>query len=62
MLYKASGGFDYVDHETYRQAPTGPLLTLEQARRFAVPFLRSHGLLPPGRSASRLGPTRRWWL
>ena len=48
MLYKASGGFDYVDRETYRQAPTGPLLTVEQARRFAVPFLRSHGLLPSG--------------
>ena len=59
MLYKASGGFDYVDRETYRQAPTGPLLTLEQARRFAVPFLRSHGLLPSGtlRIAARADAT-----
>lgn len=48
VLYKASGGFDYVDRETYRQAPAGPLLTVEQARRFAAPFLRSHGLLPSG--------------
>ena len=59
MLYKASGGFDYVDRETYRQAPTGPLLTVEQARRFAVPFLRSHGLLPSGtlRIAARADAT-----
>jgi hypothetical protein len=59
VLYRASGGFDYVDRETYRQAPAGPLLAVEQARRFAVPFLRSHGLLPAGtlRVAARADAT-----
>ena len=48
VVYKASGGFDYVDHDTYRQVPAGPLLTVARARRVPVPFLRSHGLLPAG--------------
>ncbi|MDQ2910300.1 MAG: hypothetical protein M3R39_04690, partial [Actinomycetota bacterium] len=48
VLYRASGGFDYVNHTTYRQAPAEPLLTVAQARRAVAPFLRSHGLLPAG--------------
>jgi hypothetical protein len=48
VLYKASGGFDYVNRATYRQAPAGPLPTAEQARRQAIQFLRAHGLLPSG--------------
>lgn len=48
VLYKASGGFDYVNRTTYRQVPAEPLLTVAQARRAAAPFLRSHGLLPAG--------------
>ena len=48
VLYKASGGFDYVNHTSYRQVPAGPLLTVAQARRTVAPFLRSHGLLPAG--------------
>ncbi len=59
VLYKASGGFDYVNHTTYRQAPSGPLLTVAQARRAVTPFLRSHGLLPAGtlRITARSDPT-----
>jgi hypothetical protein len=46
VLYRASGGFDYVDRAAFRHAPGGPLPTLGQARRAAMRFLRSHGLLP----------------
>jgi len=63
VLYKASSGFDYVDRATYRQPPAGQLLTTDQARRLAVEFLRTHGLLPGGdaridvRPDSRPSPT-----
>jgi hypothetical protein len=46
VLYKASGGFDYVDRTAYRRAPTGELPTADQASRFAVDFLRRRNLLP----------------
>jgi hypothetical protein len=46
VLYKASGGFDYVNRRTYRRPPRRPLPTHVQARRHALLFLRAHRLLP----------------
>lgn len=59
VLYKASGSFDYVDRASYRQAPTGPLPSRAQARRLAVDFLRTHGLLPGGDARIDVRPDSR---
>ena len=36
VLYKASGGFDYVNRATYGKAPAAPLPTKAEARRAAI--------------------------
>ena len=59
VLYKASGGFDYVNRTTYRQAPAGQLPTAEQARRLALQFLRMHRLLPAGDARVEVHPDSR---
>jgi len=46
VLYKASGGFDYVDRATYGAIPSGPLPTEAEARAAALAVLRRHALLP----------------
>src|SRR5205814_5333054 len=46
VLYKASGGFDYVDRATYGKPAAAPLPTKTEARRAAIDFLRRHALLP----------------
>jgi hypothetical protein len=59
VLYKASGGFDYVNRAVYRQAPAGQLPTTEQARRQAIHFLRTQGLLPAGDARVDVHPDSR---
>ena len=62
-LFRASGGFDYVDRDTFRRPPAGPLPTTQQARRIAIELLRTRNLLPAGnvrivvRPDSRSSPT-----
>ena len=46
VLYRASGGFDYVDRALYRRPPTGELPSAAHARRLAIDLLRTHNLLP----------------
>lgn len=46
VLFKASGGFDYVDERLYRQAPNGSLPAPAEARSAVTRFLFSHALLP----------------
>jgi hypothetical protein len=58
VVYKASAGFDYVNHASYRKPPTGPLLTLKHAKRAVIPFLRAHRLLPTG--SFRIGLRREY--
>jgi hypothetical protein len=59
VLYKASGGFDYVNRVTYRQAPAGQLPSAEQARRLAIQFLGTHRLLPAGDARVDVHPDSR---
>jgi hypothetical protein len=46
ILYKASGGFDYVDRATYGKPPGAPLPGKAEARIVAIDFLRRRGILP----------------
>jgi hypothetical protein len=46
VLYKASGGFDYIDRAAFGKTPAAPLPTKAEARTAALGFLRRHGLLP----------------
>jgi hypothetical protein len=59
VLFKASGGFDYVNRAAYGQAPAGQLPTAEQARRLAIQFLRIHRLLPAGDARVEVHPDSR---
>ena len=46
VLYRASGGFDYVDRALFRRPPSGELPSATRARRLAIDLLRTHNLLP----------------